>query len=220
MPLNLLISFLAVLVAALARWAIAGQAPIRGTWLVVGCMMTGGMLGAAVGSYGLARMSDERLHMAVRGLLVSIGVLLIAESLWMRSSSGIAVGLGATAAIAGAGGVGIGVIATLLGVAGGELIIPTLILLFGIPVKAAGTTSLLISIPTMIVGLTRYTAKGQLQGIRELRGVAVPMALGTVVGSALGGVLVAYAPAEGVKIFLGFVMIASALRVFKVRGET
>ena len=50
-PLNLLISFLAVLVAALVRWAIAGQAPVRGTWLAVVCMMTGGMMGAAGGSY-------------------------------------------------------------------------------------------------------------------------------------------------------------------------
>ena len=41
------------------------------------------------------------------------------------------------------------------------------------------------------------------------------MAAGTVVGSALGGLLVVYAPAGAIKLLLGCVLIAAALRVFK-----
>lgn len=50
-----------------------------------------------------------------------------------------------------------GVIASLLGVAGGELLIPTLVLLFGVDIKLVGCLSLAVSLPTMIVGFTRYS---------------------------------------------------------------
>lgn len=215
--LNLAISVVAVVVAAIARWAFAGQAPMAGTATVAVCMMVGGMAGAALGAQWLMRISDERLHAAVRVLLVSIGLLLIAESALPWTSSGLSVGPIAKGAVALLCGIGIGTIATVLGVAGGELIIPTLVLLFGIPIKAAGTTSLLISIPTMLVGLARYRASGQFRGMAEVHRIVVPVGLGTVVGSAAGGLLIAYAPAQGVKVLLGVVLIASALRVFKVR---
>jgi uncharacterized membrane protein YfcA len=39
-----------------------------------------------------------------------------------------------------------------------------------------------------------------------------------LVGSAVGGLLVVYVPAGGVKLLLGCVLIASALRVFKTRA--
>jgi hypothetical protein len=62
------------------------------------------------------------------------------------------------------GGVGLhvnplppGVVASLLGVAGGELLIPTLILLFGIDIKLAGSLSLALSLPTMLIAFKRYS---------------------------------------------------------------
>jgi uncharacterized protein len=54
-------------------------------------------------------------------------------------------------------GFGIGIVAALLGVAGGELLIPTLVLLFGADIKLAGSLSLAVSLPTMIVGFSRYS---------------------------------------------------------------
>lgn len=42
----------------------------------------------------------------------------------------------------------IGIIASLLGVAGGEFLIPTLVLLFGGDIKLAGSLSLAVSLPT------------------------------------------------------------------------
>ena len=56
-----------------------------------------------------------------------------------------------------AAGFAIGVVASLLGVAGGELLIPTLILMFGVDIKLAGSLSLAISLPTMLVGFGRYS---------------------------------------------------------------
>lgn len=42
-----------------------------------------------------------------------------------------------------------------MGGAGGELRIPTLVLLFGLGIKLAGSPSLLVSLPTMLVGFVR-----------------------------------------------------------------
>lgn len=179
-------------------------------------MMVGGMVGAAVGSRWLSRISDARLHAAVRLLLIGIGALLIVESVGSWASTGLPLRPMGKAIVGVIAGVGIGAVSTLLGVAGGELIIPTLVLAFAVPIKAAGTMSLLISVPTMLVGLARHRARGAFQEVREDLGrVVVPMALGTVVGSAVGGVLVAFVPAGAVKLLLGAVLIGSALRVFK-----
>lgn len=47
---------------------------------------------------------------------------------------------------------------SVLGVAGGELIIPTLVFVFGAGIKVSGTSSLLISVPTILVGLWRHAS--------------------------------------------------------------
>ena len=91
---------------------------------------------------------------------------------------------------------------------------------FGVPIKAAGTMSLLISIPTMLVGLARHRARGAFQSVRDIGRVVLPMAAGTAAGSAIGGALVVYVPAGAVKLVLGCVLIASALRVFRARHAT
>lgn len=54
-------------------------------------------------------------------------------------------------------GFGIGVIAAIMGVAGGELLIPTIVLLYGVDPKLAGSLSLLVSLPTMVMAFFRYS---------------------------------------------------------------
>jgi uncharacterized membrane protein YfcA len=54
-------------------------------------------------------------------------------------------------------GIGIGVVAALMDVAGGELLIPTIVLLFAVDIKIAGSLSLAISLPTMLVAFARYS---------------------------------------------------------------
>ena len=57
-------------------------------------------------------------------------------------------------------GLMIGLVSSLLGVAGGELAIPTLLFAFGADIGAAGTASLLISLPTVAVGVLRHSRPG------------------------------------------------------------
>jgi uncharacterized membrane protein YfcA len=92
----------------------------------------------------------------IRNVTTAGGGALLARA---RRHGGIALLTGAAQAVAGVvAGFIIGVVASLLGVAGGELLIPTLVLLFGADIKLAGSLSLAVSLPTMLVGFTRYTA--------------------------------------------------------------
>ena len=107
-----------------------------------------------------------RTPLAWRGPDLLIGLLLILESVNGWTSTWLPLGIAGKAPIALVAGVLIGIVSTLLGVASGELIIPTLVLGFGMPIKAAGTLSLLISIPTILVGLDRHRARGTFPGAR------------------------------------------------------
>jgi uncharacterized membrane protein YfcA len=50
-------------------------------------------------------------------------------------------------------GIGIGLVNTILGVAGGELLIPSMMFIFGADVKTAGSASIVISICVVASGL-------------------------------------------------------------------
>ncbi|MFE5540329.1 hypothetical protein ACFQ78_31900 [Streptomyces sp. NPDC056519] len=84
-------------------------------------------------------------------------------------------------------GLGIGVVAAIMGVAGGELLIPTIVLLFGTDIKLAGSRSLLVSLPTMLVAFARYSRDGSFAVLgANLRFVAL-MVGGSITGALLGG---------------------------------
>ncbi|MBL8744353.1 MAG: sulfite exporter TauE/SafE family protein [Myxococcales bacterium] len=104
---------------------------------------------------------------------------------------------------------------SLLGVAGRELIIPTLVFVFGADIKIAGTVSITISLPTAAVGIARYATRGAYHSRADLGSLVAPMGLGSILGALLGGALVPYAPAGLLKIGLGAILVVSAVRIFR-----
>lgn len=114
----------------------------------------------------------------------------------------------------------IGLVSSLLGVAGGELIIPTLVFAFGADIKTAGTASLLISLPTVSVGLIRYARQGAFSDRQDMRATVTPMGVGSILGAILGGILVGVIAPSVLKIGLGVILILSSLRVFPAVGHT
>lgn len=112
-------------------------------------------------------------------------------------------------------GFGIGVVASLLGVAGGELLIPTLILVFGADVKLAGSLSLAVSLPTMLVGFTRYSRDRSFSILRENTGFAVAMAAGSIVGAFVGGLLLGIVPTTVLPPLLSLVLVYSAVKIWR-----
>src|SRR5204863_9795282 len=66
-------------------------------------------------------------------------------------------------------GVGVGLVSSMLGVAGGELLIPALVLIFGADIKTAGSASILISLGIVSIGLWRFWQAGALPAWRGAR---------------------------------------------------
>lgn len=212
--LNLAVSLITVLASAVTRVAMVSHMPDAAELPLAASMMLGGVGGAALGARWLTHVSAHGLHVAIRTLLIGIGLLLVAESATAWEAGGLPLGELVRIALGALAGVLIGIVSTLLGVAGGELIIPTLVLAFGVPVKTAGTLSLLISIPAILVGLARHRARGAFREPRDLRELVMPMGLGTIAGGVTGALLIAAVPAAAIKLLLGAVLIVSALRVF------
>ena len=114
----------------------------------------------------------------------------------------------------------IGIIASLLGVAGGELLIPALILLFGADVKLAGSLSLAISLPTMLVGFARYSRDSSFAVLLRNRRFVVVMAAGSIAGSFVGAALLGIVPGVVLLPALAVILLMSAVKVWRVsRGD-
>jgi uncharacterized membrane protein YfcA len=155
------------------------------------------------------------LKRAVFALLLALGLVMISESavsiaplgvlpdtILLRIVSGLALGFA------------IGAISGLLGVAGGEVIIPTLILGFGAPIKAAGSLSQMVSIPTVLTGFVRHYRAGALNDRAIVKRLIAPMGLGAVVGGIGGGLLSSHVPSGFLKALLGVILIVSSIKVF------
>lgn len=109
-------------------------------WTVIVNLLAGSLLGAWFGAGWATRLRSETLCRVIAVLLVAIAVVLLVGH---QVTAGQPLFTGTGRAVAGViAGLMIGVIAALLGVAGGELLIPTLVLLFGADIKLAGSLSL------------------------------------------------------------------------------
>jgi uncharacterized membrane protein YfcA len=212
-PINLAISLVTVVVAFATRLTSTSFEPIAALIPLVALFAGASMAGAYIGTGYLRRLHDSTFEKIIAVLLIIIGGLLIAESFVGVATHRTAEGMVANAILAvGLGGM-IGMMSSLLGVAGGELIIPTLIVVFGVGVKEAGTASLLISSVTIIVGLLRYWKQGRYQD-HDVAGMIVPMGLGSVVGSIAGAAMIGMVSAEVLKAILGCILILSSVRIF------
>lgn len=181
-------SLVVVVVALPARLAAVSASQLADHWPVAVNLLAGSLLGAWAGASWAVRMRSATLYKVLAALMVLMAAALLATHLatvetltlplWAQVPCGVVAGFG------------IGVVAAVMGVAGGELLIPTIVLLFGLDIKTAGSLSLLVSLPTMLVAFARYSRDGSFAVLgAQLRFTGV-MAAGSVVGALLGGLLV------------------------------
>lgn len=176
-------------------------------------LLAGSLLGAWCGASWATRLHSRTLYKLIAVLLASIAVVLILGHGYTEARPTPLTGGGLWVAGAVAG-FGIGVVASLLGVAGGELLIPTLVLLFGIDIKLAGSLSLAVSLPTMLVGFTRYSRDGSFAVLRRSLQFVGFMAAGSIVGAFIGGLLLGRIPAELLYPLLALILVLSAVKVW------
>lgn len=176
-------------------------------------LLAGSLLGAWLGAGWAIRMKSQTLYKILAVLLVVIaGVLLFGH----EHGNGLPLFDGNLQIFAGVlSGFAIGVVASLMGIAGGELLIPTLILLFGVDIKLAGSLSLAISLPTMIVGFFRYSRDNSFGVLKANRLFVLYMAGGSLVGAWIGGELLGVIPNQILLPLLAGILVISSVKVWK-----
>lgn len=211
--LNKAMSLVVVATALPFRARAVPFADIAAHWPIILNLLTGSLLGAWLGAGSATRLRSETLYKVIAVLLIVIAAVLLSGH--DASASGALV-TGASQVLAGiVAGFVVGVVASLLGVAGGELLIPTLVLLFGADIKLAGSLSLAVSLPTMLVGFARYSRDQSFSVISRNRSFLVTMASGSVVGTFIGGQSLGIVPSGFLLPVLAVILVASAVKVWR-----
>ena len=211
--LNKAMSLVLVASALPFRAATVPFAAVAAHWPIIVNLLAGSLLGAWFGASWATRLASRTLYRVIAVLLLGIAAVLVIGHGMTGSSAMLT---GAAQLMAGVvAGFAIGIVAALLGVAGGELLIPTLILLFGVDIKLAGSLSLAVSLPTMLVGFARYSRDRGFVVLSENRRVVLVMAAGSILGSFIGGRLLGLVSNAVLLPLLAVILILSAVKVWR-----
>jgi uncharacterized protein len=214
-PMNQILSLITLATALVIRWHTGSLVGVGAFAPAVIALGIGGVTAAWFAARLLSRVTDHRLEHAIAILLMAIGLLLIGERLLPAGLPALVPAEPGWQMIAGiALGLSIGTASTFLGVAGGELLIPTLIFVFGADIHTAGSAVPFISIPAVCVGLFRYSRMGLLPGRSTLLRVGLPMGIESLVGAAAGGAFAGSTSAELLKLLLGLILLVAAVKAF------
>lgn len=211
--LNKAMSLVLVMSALLFRTRVVSMDGIASHMDVVANLLAGSLIGAWLGAGWATQMKSSTLYKVIAVLLVAIAAVLVVghgdvatgkliiDGWWLYLAGALA-------------GLVIGVVASLMGVAGGELLIPTLVLLFGIEIKLAGSLSLAVSLPTMLVGFARYSRDRSFAVLEEHTGFVVCMAIGSILGALIGALLLGVVPGTLLYPLLALILVFSAIKVW------
>ena len=211
--LNKAMSLVVVASALPFRAAAVPFASVAANWPVIVNLLAGSLIGAWFGAGWATRLASQSLYRVIAILLLGIaGVLVLGHD---TAASG-AMLTGGPQIVAGVvAGFAIGIVAALLGVAGGELLIPMLVLLFGADIKLAGSLSLAVSLPTMLVGFARYSRDHSFAVLADNRRFVLVMAAGSILGSFIGSRLLGLVPNSILLPLLSVILVLSALKVWR-----
>jgi uncharacterized membrane protein YfcA len=205
---------LTVVVAAIpSRLGAVPLDQLAAHWFVAASLLAGSLPGAWVGAAWATRMRAATLHRVLGVLLFGIAVVFAVYHLgWLPQPD-----LPTAAQTAGGvvAGFGIGVVAALMGVAGGELLVPVITVLFAVDIKLAGSLSLLVSLPTMLVGFARYSRTAAFSVLRDNGRFVAAMAAGSVAGAVAGGLLLGAVPEAVLVPAVVLLLIVSAVKVWR-----
>lgn len=186
---------------------------VSARWPLVINVLAGSLIGAWLGAGWATRIASETLYQVIAMLLAVIAVVLVVSH---DQQASVALLTGAAQHVAGVVvGFAIGVVAAVLGVAGGELLIPTFVLLYGTDIKLAGSLSLAVSLPTMIVAFARYSQDRSFAVLSTNWRFVLVMAAGSLLGTFLGGQLLGVVPSAFLMPVLAVILVVSAVKVWR-----
>lgn len=211
--MNKAMSLIVVLTALPARLAAVPFAEVTAQWSVVVNLLAGSLAGAWVGATWATKMRSATLYKVLAVLLVVIAAALAGSHFEPVQALDLPPAVRVVAGVV--AGVLIGVVAALMGVAGGELLIPTIVLLYGIDIKLAGSLSLAVSLPTMLVAFARYSQDASFQILRANKTFVLVMTAGSIAGTIVGGLLLGVVPNAVIIPLLILLLLASSVKVWR-----
>jgi len=182
---NLLIGLLVVSASFIRRLDPSVISSVLLIAAIMGCF-------SVIGSWGSAKITKKLNDILLKrflGLLLviaAIKVLLDADKLLVLNLEINVVSISLAIIF----GFLIGSLSGLTGIAGGEFRIPALLFIFGMPIKLAGTTNLLVSIPTVLAAFLKHKKLGHLD--RRSMKISVLMGVFSIIGALIGASLVSY----------------------------
>ena len=202
---NTVIGLFVVVLSVIRRW---GQQQLTPDDVTLGAVMAAvSISGAVVGAGQAHRLSTPFLKRVICLYLLAVGAWMVVEGLtgtehsliepagWLRWTLAALVGF----LIAAASGA--------LGIAGGEMRIPALMYLFAMPVKVAGTISLVASIPTVAAGAFTYRRLGHIPN--RVLVLSLLMGAGSLIGVLIGASLLPLVDKHTLKTLLGVILLVA-----------
>ncbi|MCC5632070.1 sulfite exporter TauE/SafE family protein [Nostoc sphaeroides CHAB 2801] len=210
--INLIVSLVTVTFSFIFRSGVIGLENVLVNLTVIINILAGSLIGSYIGVNYATRINERTLNRVVVVFLFFLSFVLIGHNFIFSFQSWqlpdlLRIGIGFVA------GIVIGIFSSMLGVAGGELIIPTIIMVFAIDIKLAGSLSLAISIPTIIMGLFKYRSQGRLDEVKLEQKFMVSMASGSILGAFIGSNLLRYVASSWLYVILGVILLLSALKL-------
>jgi uncharacterized protein len=194
-----LAAVLPISIASLVTYATHGNVD----WAVAVWLSIGAVAGAVIGTKLLNILPHRTLGLLFAGVLIASAIRLFI-SVDADGRPGITVVSAAALLVL---GLATGILAGLLGVGGGIVMVPAMILLFGIPPVVAKGTSAAVIIPTAVIGTWRNRSRGN----ADLRAAAI-IGVAGIVTAALGGII-----SDKMSDDLSNVMFATLLLVVALR---
>ena len=213
---NLVVGLATVTVSLWRRWA--QRTVLWDEINIAVVMIAASLMGSVIGSLLRKRLRVPVLRTTVSIYLVIVGAWMVYEAIThtdygFSGPSGVwRVVLAFIIAFV------IAVVSGVFGVAGGEMRIPALMYLFGIPIKAAGTLSLLVSIPTVAGAAATDRRIGHLPN--TVLAPALILAVASIVGVLVGASFVATISQQATKGVLGVILILATVRMATAELDT
>lgn len=212
--LNLTVSLFTVLFSLLFRLMAMENFEILFESLpIVFNLLLGSMLGSYIGTAMMLKIDEKRLKLLVFFLMLLLALSLLFHSEMKHLNTTLNLPALALFLITIVAGFIIGLVSSLLGVAGGELIIPTIIFIYGVDIKIAGTLSLIVSVPTILISLLKHYKMNKLHIVVQNNSFILYMVFGSIFGAFLGSLAVGLISSYILEVFLAGLLLLSAFKM-------
>jgi len=158
------------------------------------------VLTAVAGAEFANKLPESRLRRYFGVFLAFVSVMLLLKPIISPGAAGVAGGVAKDALLIVTGGFA-GFISGMMGVGGGSMMVPAMVLLAGMGQHAAQGSSLMAMIPTAVFGARAHWRLGNVA--TDLAAGLLP---GIIVGSYLGGKLAGLAPDSALRFLLAAVL--------------